>query len=238
MISKFWCRSIHSPAMSFWNSALSRPRGALTSISSTTAFCRSFAKRKRFTSRLFSRSVASRSTNRANRSSKASAVMSGCRCCSSNAFAMPVSPSVTRRFRVGCVSIVYLLSSVVVTIAADVAVMDRWCLGRLVVGVGAIEPMRQDRLDRAVARGADVVAASAGCFDAGRAVAAREPQDAESGAEALLGMRLGLHDGFDERDGGGTDLAGFPHHSSGRPFSVAPMRARHVLRGCRVAMAY
>src|SRR5205085_5303309 len=160
----------------------------------------------------------------------ASAVMSGCRCCSSNAFAMPVSPSVTRRFKVGCVSIVCLLSSVVVTIAADVAVMDGWCLRRLVVGVGAIEPVLQDRLDRAVACGADVVAASAGGFDAGRAVAAREPQDAESGTEALLGMRLGRHDCFDERDGGGADLARFSHHPGRRPFSVAPMRARHGSR--------
>src|SRR5438477_5960853 len=58
MISKFWRRSIHSPATSFWNNALSRPRGAFVSMSSTTAFCRNFAKRKRFTSRLFSRSVA------------------------------------------------------------------------------------------------------------------------------------------------------------------------------------
>ena len=34
----------------------------------------------------------------------------------------------------------------------------------------------------------------------GRAVAAREPQDADSGAEALLAMWFGCHDGLDERD--------------------------------------
>src|SRR5882757_6883606 len=97
--------------------------------------------------------------------------------------------------------------------------------------------MLQDRLDRTVARGTDVVAASAGRFDAGRAVAAREPQDAESGAEALLGMWLGHHDGLNERDRGGTDLAGLTHHPSGRPFGVTPVRAWHVLRRRGVAMA-
>ena len=58
---------------------LSSPRGAFRSTSSTTAFCRRPANFKRLTSRLLSRSVASRSTIRASRSSKASAAMSGCR---------------------------------------------------------------------------------------------------------------------------------------------------------------
>ena len=46
MMSRFWCRSIHSPATSFWNSARSSPRGAFMSTSSTTAFCRRLANRK------------------------------------------------------------------------------------------------------------------------------------------------------------------------------------------------
>jgi len=47
----------------------------------------------------------------------------------------------------------------------------------------------------------------AGGFDPRRAVAACEPQDAETGAEALLGMWLGFHDRFDEGDRGGPILA-------------------------------
>ena len=62
--------SIQSPATSLANSALSSPRGAFMSTSSTTAFWRRLANFKRLTSRLFSRSIASRSTIRASRSSK------------------------------------------------------------------------------------------------------------------------------------------------------------------------
>jgi hypothetical protein len=83
--------------------------------------------------------------------------------------------------------------------------------------------MLQDRLDRTVAGVADVIAAPAGGFESCRAVAPGQPQNTEAGAEALLGMRLGLH--FQERDRGEADLAGgprpvFPHgrrHLAGRP---------------------
>ena len=105
---------------------------------------------------------------------------------------------------------------------------------RLLIRVGAIEPMLQDRFDRAVGGGADVIAAAAGGLDACRAVTAGEPQDAQTGAEALLGMRLGLHDGRHQRDGGGADLGRFPHHPGWRPLGVAPVRARHVVGDCRV----
>src|SRR5436189_4766611 len=86
--------------------------------------------------------------------------------------------------------------SVVVAGATDVAVPDRRGLRRRFSCVGFVEPVLQDRSDRAVGGGADVVASATGGLDPGRAVAARQPQDAEAGAEALLGMRLGLHDGL------------------------------------------
>ena len=105
-ISKLWCRGIQSPATSLANSALSRPRGAFMSTSSTTADWRRLANFNRLTSFLFSRSIASRSTMSASRSSKPSAAMSGCLRCSSSALAMPVSPRATSRSCVGCVSIV------------------------------------------------------------------------------------------------------------------------------------
>jgi hypothetical protein len=102
--------------------------------------------------------------------------------------------------------------------------------------VSAIEPVLQDRGDRAVGGGADVVAAPGGRFHPGRAVAAREPQDAEAGAEALLGMRLGPHDRLDEGNGRRADLPRLVHHPRRRPLGVTAMRARHVLAHRGVAV--
>ena len=120
---------------------------------------------------------------------------------------------------------------------------DRWAIRRSVVCVGAIEPMLQDRLDRAVGGRADVVAAPAGGLDAGRAITAREPQNAETGPEALLGVWFGFHDRLDEGDRGGADLGGadlggFSLDPRRRPFGIAPVRAWHVLRDRGVAMGY
>jgi hypothetical protein len=64
----------------------------------------------------------------------------------------------------------------------------------------------------------------------------REELDAETGTEALLGMRLGVHDRLEERYRGGTDLLGLTHHPGGSPFGVSPVRARHVFGDCGVAM--
>ena len=47
----------------------------------------------------------------------------------------------------------------VVATPADVGVPDRGCVRRVRFGEGAIEPVLQDRLDRAVGGGADIVAA-------------------------------------------------------------------------------
>ena len=69
------------------------PARCCRSTSSTTASCRRPANFSRATSRLFSRSVASRSSSSARRSSKPSASMSGWQRCSSSALAMPVRPS-------------------------------------------------------------------------------------------------------------------------------------------------
>jgi len=90
-------RAIHSPLASLANSALSRPRAACVSRSSTTALCRRLAYLRRNTSRLVSRSTASRSTSRPSRSSKESPSTLRCRRCSSSALAMPVSPSASSR---------------------------------------------------------------------------------------------------------------------------------------------
>ena len=69
------------------------------------------------------------------------------------------------------------------------------------------------------------------------AVALHEADDAEARAEALLGMRLGLHDRLEQRDRRRADLGGLAHHPRRRPFRVAAMRARHVLGDRRVPVA-
>ena len=89
--------------------------------------------------------------------------------------------------------------------------------------------MLQDGFDRAVAGRADIIAALAGGLDAHRAVAAREPQNAETSAEALLGVWLRLHDCLDQSYRGGADLGGLSLNPRWRPFGIATVRARHVL---------
>src|ERR1700733_1374007 len=84
--------------------------------------------------------------------------------------------------------------SVVVATPTDIDVPDRGCVRRVRFGEGTIEPVLQDRLDRAVGCGADIVAAPGRGLDALRSIALHEAEDAKARAEALLGMRLCLHD--------------------------------------------
>src|SRR5271163_4399071 len=124
--------------------------------------------------------------------------------------------------------------SVVVATSADVGVPDRGCVRRVRFGEGTIEPVLQDRLDRTVSGGADIVAAPGRGLDALRSIAFHEAEDAKARAEALLGMRLRLHDRLEQRDRGGADLLGLAQHACRRPFRVTPMARRHVLRDRRV----
>src|SRR5471030_1172195 len=88
------------------------------------------------------------------------------------------------------------------------------------LGEGAIEPVLQDRLDRAVGGGADIVAAPGRSLDALRSIAFHEAENAEARAEALLGMGLCLHDRLEQRDRGGADLLGLAQHACRRPFRI------------------
>ena len=77
--------------------------------------------------------------------------------------------------------------SVEVAGAADVGVGDRRPVrGRR--GPSAIEVGLQDRVDRGVGARADLERAAAGGLEPVGAVGSGQPQDAEAGAEALLGM--------------------------------------------------
>src|SRR5712671_2638644 len=202
------------------------------------AFCLRLADLSRVTSRLLSRSTASRSTRRPSRSSNVSAATAGCARCSSNALAMPTRPRAISRSCVGCGSMchsslfcspaIFLRVprlaglpgcavtgsySVVVATPTDVGVPDRGRVRRARFGEGAIEPVLQDRLDRAVGGGADIVAAPGRSLDALRSIALDEAEDAKTRAEALLGMRLRLHDRLEQRDRGGADLLALAQHA-------------------------
>ena len=51
-------------------------------------------------------------------------------------------------------------------------------------------------------------------------------------------MGLGFHDRLDQRDGRWADLGGLAHHALRCPLGVTPVRARHVLRDCRVPVGH
>ena len=132
-----------------------------------------------------------------------------------------------QRSVVGWVSM--MLFSMVVAAAADVFVLDRQLVGHGFGAKCAVQAVLQDRLHRAVGAGADVHAALAGGLQPLGPVAADQAQDPQTGAEPLLGMRLGGQDPLDQRDGGRADRLGLAQQPAGRPFGVAAVRARHVI---------
>ena len=79
----------------------------------------------------------------------------------------------------------------------------------------AIEVVLEDRVDRAVGARTDLERAAASGFEPLAAIGLGEPQDADAGAEALLGVRALPQDDLDQRRGVAADLAGLPPERSG-----------------------
>src|SRR6266446_1101996 len=149
---------------------------------------------------------------------------------------MPASPRAARR------SWVWLLSirspscwSVVVAAAPDVAVLDGIGVGGGVGKESLVEAGLEDRGDRPIARCADADPTAACGFETLRPIGLFQPQDAETGSEALLGMRLCPHDRLAQRDRGRTDFLSGGQQTRWRPEGVSAMRARHVLGNRGVA---
>src|ERR1019366_6334828 len=114
------------------------------------------------------------------------AVVSGLSTISRKPLAMPCRPSSANRSIVGCLSKIRLL--MVVAGAADVVVQQR----RAVRGARRrclVEPVLEDRGDRGVGQRADLDGAQADRLGPGGIDAAEQPQHAETGTEALFGMR-------------------------------------------------
>src|SRR5271157_423427 len=122
----------------------------------------------------------------------------------------------------------------VVARPADVGMEDRgrvrWALWR----GPPVELVVEDGFDGAIGPGADLDGPVGGGFDAHRAKGTGKPDDAETGAIALLGMGPGLEDVFAERRGRRADLAGVFPDALDRPAGVAPMAGGHVLGNRRV----
>ncbi len=63
----------------------------------------------------------------------------------------------------------------------------------------AIEVVLQDRVDRAVGAGTDLERSATSGFEPLATIRLGEPQDADAGAEALLGVRALAQDDLDQR---------------------------------------
>src|SRR5258708_647606 len=190
MTIRFWWRSIQSPAARFWSSALSSPRSAFMSTSSTIADWRRQANLSRAVSRLFSRSIASRSiiwqAAPRRRASRCEVVVVGL------PWLWPCRSARVRSGGRGWDASACLLPSVVVASPSDVGVPDRLAFRGAFPRVGLVEPMPQDRSDGAVAGRADVVAAMAGGFEPLPAVALLQSHDPDTAPQPLLGLGLRL----------------------------------------------
>ena len=64
---------------------------------------------------------------------------------------------------------------------------------------------------------------------AARRRSASPAEDADAGAEPLLGMRTRAQDDLDQRGGVVADRGGFPQDPFVRPVAIAPVRTRHVV---------
>src|SRR6516165_8506947 len=107
----------------------------------------------------------------------------------------------------------------VVARAADVGVQQRdvvdrrswWC---------AVELVIEDRAHRAVGQGADLDGSGRCGFEASGAKRPNQADDAETGAEALFGMRPALQDQIAKDSGGRTDRGGGAANAFKGPIGV------------------
>src|ERR671913_423708 len=95
--------------------------------------------------------------------------------------------------------------------------------------VSWVEVGPEDRGDGSVGERADREGTAAGGFEPLAAVGLEETDDAEAGAEPLLGMGLLLEDGLDQEGRVGPDVGGVAAQALLSPAGVTAVRARHML---------
>src|SRR5881397_2243287 len=103
----------------------------------------------------------------------------------------------------------------------------------LVRGV-SIEFVVEDGTDRSVGERTDLDGTRGGGFQPYDTERPRQPQDAEAGSEALLGVRPVLQDKIAERDGCRPDEGGVPADTADSPVGVTAMTGRHMVGSGRV----
>src|SRR5277367_3523523 len=122
----------------------------------------------------------------------------------------------------------------VVARPADVGMEDRGRVRRALWRGSPIELVVEDGFDGAIGPGADLDGAFSGRLDPRHAKGADKPDDAETGAIALLGMGPAFENLLAERRGRRADLTGVFPDTLDRPAGVAPVTGRHVLGNGRV----
>src|SRR5271167_3099344 len=127
----------------------------------------------------------------------------------------------------GCLSKSSLL--IVVARPTDVGVQDRRSLRGALARGTPVKVVVEDGFDRAVGPRADVDGAFGGGFQSLGAMGTREPDDAQTGAKALLGMWSRLKDQFAQGRRRRPDQARVGADALDRPAGIAPMAGRHVL---------
>ncbi len=104
--------------------------------------------------------------------------------------------------------------------------------GVLTVRLGCrtpIEIVGEDRFDRAVGARADVDGPERRGFEPIAPIVPGEPDDAETGPKALLGVRPLIEDEIAQPQSGGPDRGGVLANALDRPAGIAPMAGGHML---------
>src|SRR6266481_5425949 len=96
-------------------------------------------------------------------------------------------------------------------------------------GGGALAMVLQDGGNGGVGPGAEYQRAGAGGIDPFGAIALDQAQDADAGAEALLGMGPRAQDDIDQHGGVRADRLGLMADALVGPVAIAPVGAGHVL---------
>ncbi len=124
----------------------------------------------------------------------------------------------------------------VVLRAAHVGVLGQNAVGKERGGGRlAVETGGKDGSDRLAGPSAEREGACAARFEPSIAILARQREQTEAGAVALLGMRLGFEQMSDQVPGSDADCCRPVQQSSWSPLSMRAMRRRHVLRDRAVA---
>ena len=110
----------------------------------------------------------------------------------------------------------------VVAAAADIGMKDRRAVRWLMCGV-PIELVVEDGTDRSIGERADLDGACGGGFQTCSAKRSRQTQDAETGSEALFGMRPALQDVIAERRGCRTNEGSVSTDTANSPIGVTAM---------------